>query len=146
MRFLKPLGALAAVLLIVCCFLVWARIPSQNLSVTGIDTSGTRFGKPGYLHLAFSGIFLLLLFIPRLWSRRINLFFVAFNVAWAFRNLFIIGACFAGECPEKTWAIYALPVCSILMLLTVLLAPEELPVRSSNDPDPALPAGGGPQP
>ncbi|GAA4331607.1 hypothetical protein [Flaviaesturariibacter amylovorans] len=131
MRFFKPLGALAALALIACCFLPWVYIASPNITVTGFDTTGTRFGKPGYLHLIFSGAFLALLFLKQVWVRRLNLFFMAFNVAWAFRNLLLMGACFAGECPEKRLALYLLPILSFVMLLAVLLAPD--PVGDKND-------------
>jgi hypothetical protein len=129
MRFLKPLGALSALLLIVCCFLTWVRIESKGLEITGMDTTGTNFGKPGYLHLIFAAIFLLLVFVPRVWARRLNLFFMAFNVAWAFKNLMRISACEGGECPVKQWALLALPILSGIMLLTVLLAPEQIPTQ-----------------
>ncbi|RYZ24267.1 MAG: hypothetical protein EOO16_01640 [Chitinophagaceae bacterium] len=133
MRFLKPLGAFSALFLVVCCFLPWIRIESKGLEITGMDTTGTNFGKPGYLHLIFAVIFLLLIFVRRVWARRLSLFFMAFNVAWAFKNLLRIGACEAGECPEKQWALIALPVLSLLMLLAVLLAPEEIPVRKESE-------------
>ncbi|RYZ19382.1 MAG: hypothetical protein EOO16_20090 [Chitinophagaceae bacterium] len=131
MRFFKPLGALAALGLIACCFLPWAYIASPNLTVTGLNTTGTNFGKPGYLHLIFSVIFLGLLFLKQVWVRRLNLFFMAFNVAWAFRNLLVIGACFAGECPQKRAALYLLPILSFIMLLAVLLAPD--PVQEKKE-------------
>jgi hypothetical protein len=132
MRFLKPLGVLAALLLIVCCFLPWVHIESKGLWITGMDTTGTNFGKPAYLHLIFAVIFLLLIFVPRVWARRLSLFFMAFNVAWAFKNLLRIGACEGGECPVKQWALWALPLLSLVMLLTVLLAPEKAVMRTEN--------------
>ncbi|GAB4092085.1 hypothetical protein [Flaviaesturariibacter terrae] len=130
MRFLKYLGALAAVALIIACFQPWVIIASRGIVVYGMDPGPTNYGKPGLLHLIFSALFLALIFIPRIWSRRLNLFFQAFNVAWAFKNLLLIGACAYGECPVKQTAIYLLPVLTILMLLTVLLAPEDLPASS----------------
>jgi hypothetical protein len=132
MRFLKPLGALAALLLIWCCFLPWVHIESRGLEITGMNTAGTNFGKPGYLHILFAVIFLLLLLVPRVWSRRVNLFFMAFNVAWAFKNLLRIGACEGGECPTKRWALIALPILSLIMLLSVLLAPERIESQLGN--------------
>ncbi|RYD96165.1 MAG: hypothetical protein EOP50_06985 [Sphingobacteriales bacterium] len=128
MRFLKYLGALAAVALIVVCFQPWVEIASRKLLVYGMNPGTTNYGRPGLLHIIFTALFLALLFIPRPWSRRLNLFFQAFNVAWAFRNLLLIGACAYGECPVKLGALYALPVLTVVMLLTVLLAPD--PVRA----------------
>jgi hypothetical protein len=134
MRFFKPLGALSALLLVFACFRPWVIIASRNLVVTGMETTGTNYGKPGLGHIIFAVIFLALIFIPKVWSRRLNMFFMAFNVAWAFKNLLLISACYYGECPVKQTALYALPVLSVIMLLTVLLAPEKMPVASETDP------------
>ncbi|RYY87187.1 MAG: hypothetical protein EOO15_12555 [Chitinophagaceae bacterium] len=128
MRYLKPLGALAAIALIIVSFLPWVEIASRGLLVRGMEPGSTNYGRPGLLHLVFSGLFLALVFVPKVWSRRLNLFFQAFNVAWGFRNLLLIGACAYGECPVKKAAIYLLPVLAIIQLLTVLLAPD--PVRT----------------
>ncbi|RYY40518.1 MAG: hypothetical protein EOO08_05140 [Chitinophagaceae bacterium] len=132
MRYLKPLGALAAVALIVVSFLPWIEIATRGIVVRGMDPGTTNYGKPGLLHVVFSALFLALVFVPKLWTRRLNLFFQAFNVAWGFRNLLLIGACAYGECPLKKGALYALPVLAFVLLLVVLLAPD--PIR---DDEPA---------
>ena len=126
MRFLKPLGALLAILLIAACFMPWVEIASRQMIITGVDPAKSNYGKPGYMHLIFAGLFLLLTALPKLWSRRLNMFFSAFNVAWAFKNLLLMGACAYGECPVKKAALYALPILSVGMLLSVLLAPERM--------------------
>ena len=126
MRYLKYIGAVAALVLIFCCFQPWVHIASRDILVYGMDPGSTNYGKPGLMHVVFSALFLGLLFLRAIWARRLNLFFQAFNVAWAFRNLLLIGACAYGECPEKLLALYALPVLTVIMLLTVLLAPERL--------------------
>ncbi|TCZ73301.1 hypothetical protein [Flaviaesturariibacter aridisoli] len=126
MRYLKYVGAAAAVALVICCFQPWVHIASRDILVYGMDPGSTNYGKPGLMHVIFSALFLGLVFLRPVWTRRLNLFFQAFNVAWAFRNLLLIGACAYGECPEKLAALYALPVLTMILLLTVLLAPGQI--------------------
>ena len=59
MRYLKWIGLAAAVLLVVSCFTPWIFIQSANITVSGIDTTGTNFCKPGYFHFVLAGLFLL---------------------------------------------------------------------------------------
>ncbi|MBC7948338.1 MAG: hypothetical protein H7Y42_10695 [Chitinophagaceae bacterium] len=117
---MKWFGALAAILLVVACFLPWVTIPSRGLVVTGVDSEGTRFGKPGFFYFLTSTFFLLFSFVPRIWAKRANLAVTALNLAWGIRNFFIITLCRAGDCPEKQAGIYLALAASIVMLLAAL--------------------------
>jgi hypothetical protein len=125
MRYLKPLGAVAASVLIIACFLPWVTLDTRGIVVTGMNPGGTSYGKPGMLHLVFTAGYLALLFIPQVWSRRLNLGFAAFNTAWAFRNFSLISSCFAGECPERQAGIYLIIITTLAMLAVILFAPEK---------------------
>jgi hypothetical protein len=127
MRWMKWTGIAAAIVLIISCFSTWVVITSKNIIVSGLDATGTSFGKPGLLHLFFSFFFLLFTFVPKIWAKRINLVVTALNLAWAIRNYFIITACRGGDCPEKHMAVYLLLVASLLMLLSSLFPDLELP-------------------
>jgi hypothetical protein len=129
MRWMKWIGLAAGILLIISCFSTWVFIESKSLTITGIDATGTSFGKPGYLHLIFATCFLVLNFIPRLWAKRTNLPVTAFNLAWAARNYFIITACHGGECPEKHNGIYLLLLASALLLVSALFPDIKLPAN-----------------
>jgi hypothetical protein len=123
MFLIKPIGLLAAVAVIVACFFPWVIIESRHLIISGMDTTGTSFGKPGVLHITFSVIYIILFIISSVWSRRINLLVAAFNFAWAVRNLMLISTCSGGECPVKQPALYIVFIGSFLMLVAVLSAP-----------------------
>jgi hypothetical protein len=110
----------AAILLIIACCMTWVVIPSKNITISGIDTAGTNFGKPAYFHFITSFFFLLFTFIQRIWAKRANLVVSAVNMAWAVRNYFIITACRGGECPEKHTAIYLVLIASVFMLVSAL--------------------------
>lgn len=137
MRWIKWLGFLAGIVLIASCFMLWAALPSRGISISGVETAGTAFGKPGYMHLLLSGVFLILHFIPKIWAKRTNLAVTAINLAWAVRNFFVITACRAGECPEKHTGIYLVLVTSAILLIAALFPDMKLPqepVKSSTLP------------
>jgi hypothetical protein len=120
MRYMKWIGLAAAVLLIVSCFTPWVFIESKNISVSGVDATGTNFGKPGYFHFLLTALFLFCSFVPRIWAKRLNLLFTALNLGWAIRNVFILAACSGGECPERKTGIWLMLLASLLMLLSAL--------------------------
>ena len=126
MRYMKWIGLLAIILLVVSCFLPWVIITSQNITVTGVDSTGTNFGKPGYAHFVLGFFFFILHFIPKLWAKRLNLIIVALNIAWAVRNYFIISMCREGECPEKQIGLWLVLAASVLMLLAALFPDIQL--------------------
>jgi hypothetical protein len=126
MRYMKWIGLLAVILLIVSCFTPWIIINSKNIIVSGIDSSGTNFGKPGYTHFILGFFFTIFHFIPKIWAKRWNLLIVALNIAWAVRNFFIISMCREGECPEKQIGLWLVLIASSLMLIAALFPSIEL--------------------
>jgi len=123
---MRWIGLLAAIGLITACFFPWVFIESKNITVTGVESTGTSFGKPGYFHFFMAGFFIVCSLIPRVWAKRLNLLVVALNIAWAGRNYFLISACAAGECPEKKMALYAVVICSFAMLVSALFPTMKL--------------------
>jgi hypothetical protein len=123
---MKWIGLLAVILLIVSCFTPWIIINSKNIIVSGIDSSGTNFGKPGYTHFILGFFFTIFHFIPKIWAKRWNLLIVALNIAWAVRNFFIISMCREGECPEKQIGLWLVLIASSLMLIAGLFPSIEL--------------------
>jgi len=126
MRYMKWVGLVAVILLVASCFLPWVSIISKNIVVSGIDSTGTNFGKPGYTHFVLSVFFIIFHFIPKLWAKRINLLVVALNIAWAIRNYFIISMCREGECPEKQIGLWLVMLASLLMLIASLFPDVQL--------------------
>ncbi len=126
MRYFKWVGVLSVIALIVACFLPWVLIQSQNLVISGVDSGGTNFGKPGYFNFLMAIFFLAFTFIQRLWAKRVNLLIVAFNLAWAVRNFFIITTCEGGECPKHKIGLYLMLGASLVMLISALLPDMKL--------------------
>src|SRR3954452_4416821 len=98
MRWMKWIGIMSAILLVVFCYTPWAFIHSKQLTISGVNTNGTNFGKPAYFHFVMAAIYIVFALISKLWSQRSNLLIGAFNLAWSFRNFIIIPVCMMGEC------------------------------------------------
>jgi hypothetical protein len=131
MRLMKWVGIASALILIVACFMPWVIIPSKNITVSGVSTDGTSFGKPAYLHFILTFFFLLLSFIQRIWAKRVNLILVALNLAWAIRNYFMVSTCRGGECPEKQMAVFLLAAASVIMLIAALFPDIKLAAQEN---------------
>lgn len=123
MRFLLPLIVVGV--LIASCFLPWMTIETKGITITGLDTTGTTYGKPAYFHFLWVGLFLVFLLINRVWSRRTAMVFAAFNVAWAFRNFLVLPMCQMGECPVRRTGLYLLFLSSIALFFAGLIAPAK---------------------
>jgi len=124
---MKWIGLLATIALVIACFFPWVFIESKNITVTGIDTTGTSFGRPGYFHFVLAVFYLAFHLTPRIWAKRINLLVAVLNIGWAVRNYFLISACAGGECPEKKAGLYILLISSFVMLIAALLPKIKLP-------------------
>ena len=132
MRGMKWIGVAAAVLLVVSCFTPWVIIEAKSIPVSGIDATGTNFGKQGYVHFIMVVFFILFSLINRIWAKRWNLLIGGLNLSWAIRNYFIIAACAAGECPEKQTGFYLIMLASVLMMISALFPGIEINKSSSS--------------
>ena len=124
---MKWVGLMAAIGLVTACFFPWVFIESKNILVTGIDATGTSFGKPGYFHFVLAAFYLVFHFTPRIWAKRTNLLIAALNIGWAVRNYFLISACAGGECPEKKAGLYVLLISALVMLIAAFLPNMKIP-------------------
>lgn len=131
MRFMKWIGLFAAIVLIIACFFPWTFIESKNMTVSGVDSGGTSFGKPGYFHFIMIAFFVFFNFIPKVWAKRSNLLIAALNLAWAVRNYILISSCYMGDCPVKKFAIFLLIPASVSMLAATMFPDIKLTERKN---------------
>ncbi|GAB3428182.1 hypothetical protein [Niabella aquatica] len=117
-------AVIGVIILVAACFLPWIHIEDPAITITGIDTTGTRYGKPGYVHFVWAACILLGTFIPKIWAKRINLLFGAVNLAWAIRNFGILPKCEGGICPEKLPGLYLVLAASVILMIAVLFPKE----------------------
>ena len=130
----KWLTALTALLFLGSHFFPWLLIESKQIMISGLDATGTRFGKPGLLSLSFITLFFLLNFIPRNWAHRACIILAALNVGWTVRNFTLLSMCYGGECPVRQAAFYVYLITGLLLILLVLLQPVKLKVENEESP------------
>lgn len=130
MRFLLPFSV--AAVLVIACFLPWMTIESKSITITGMDTTGTTYGKPAYFHFLWIALSLLFLLPNRVWSRRTAMVFAAFNLAWAFRNFLVLPVCQMAECPVRRAGLYLIFIASIGFFFAGLVAPVRERTETDN--------------
>lgn len=126
---MKWIGLVFAGLLVASCFIPWVTIASKGITITGVDSTGTNYGKPGYFNLVMTVFFIFFTIMPRVWAKRANLLIVALNAGWSFRNFFILSACQAGECPDREAGLYLMLISSLGMLASALFPDMKMPEK-----------------
>jgi hypothetical protein len=121
MKYSQTIGFVAIVLTILVCFMPWVFIESKGITITGFETKGTRFGRPGMFIVYLGSISAIFFLIHKIWTKRINVFLTAMVFAWAIRNYLIITACSSGECPKiKVGLILLLIFSAVTMIMSFL--------------------------
>ncbi|MEI8074650.1 MAG: hypothetical protein WCH78_07865 [Bacteroidota bacterium] len=124
MKYSQIIGIVAAIALVIVCTLPWVYIPSLQIYLTGINGKAStelNFGSQIKSHAFLATIMIICFYVTRIWSKRLNVFIGAVNLAWAFKNFLIFTMCRGGECPEKQIAIYLLIFFAAIMFVMSLL-------------------------
>jgi hypothetical protein len=129
MKHSQTIGIIAALAIIAVCFMPWVILPVRQQTITGMDATGTDFGKPGLLNIVISGATILFFLVPRIWAKRTNVFLAAVNLAWSVRNYLLVSTCLMGECPSKQPALFVLLFLALVVQLMSFLPKIPLPQK-----------------
>jgi hypothetical protein len=124
MKYSQYTGIFAAIALVIVCTLPWVYIPSLQIYLTGLNgrsSADLSFGSQIKSHGFLATAMIICFFVSRIWSKRLNVFLGAINLAWAFKNFLIFSMCRGGECPEKQVGLYLLLVFASIMFVMSLL-------------------------
>jgi uncharacterized membrane protein len=120
MKYASLLGIIAAVGLIVSCFLPWAYYPDIDQTFTGFYTFENVYGKPGKAIIFFAVVCIILSLIPRIWAKRVNLFFTALAMAYGVKTYAMYSGCYRGVCPETRYGIWLMLIFFLVMLICAI--------------------------
>jgi len=134
MKYYKPLGFLASIVLVISCFLPWAYYPDLQKSFTGFFTEQNMYGKPGMVFVFFAVASVILIFINKIWAKRTLIFFAALNAGYLLKTYVIYTSCYRGYCPDKQYGIYLL-IISCVTLLVVSFFPDLKVTDNKSDED-----------
>jgi hypothetical protein len=90
----------------------------------GFYSYKNTYGKPGKFFITFSIICMVMVFIPKLWAKYIQLFFSGIIMAYAFKTYHLFASSYNAYSPEKQFGLYALVVLATISFLVALLLPE----------------------
>ena len=121
MKYSQTIGIIACLIVLICSYLPWSIVVSEHITISGFDTRGTRFGRPGLFLDFFTVLSLLLFAIPAIWAKRTNIFIGAIVFTWSIRNYILVSTCLMGECPVKQPALYVLVGASLVVMIMTLL-------------------------
>jgi hypothetical protein len=126
MKYSNYIGIMAAIVLIIACFLPWAYYPDIDKTFTGFFSEQNRYGKPGKLIVFFAITAMALFIIPRVWAKRLNMVMAALTLAFSVRCYMLFSACYRGTCPEKNSGIYLIVITSFIMIIASVLPDMKL--------------------
>ena len=122
MRYAKPVGLAAALLLIIVCFLPWTYHADIDKTFTGFFSERGMYGKPGKFFIFFAVLSIVLIFLPKIWAKRVHIFVAALMVAYAIKTYILFTSCYNAYCPEKKMGIYLVLILSLVQFVFSLLA------------------------
>jgi hypothetical protein len=129
MKYSMSVGIIAALVLIVACFIPWSYHPDIDKTFTGFFSQANAYGKPGKAIIFFSVLSIVLFIIPKIWAKRFNVLVTAITIAYCLRSFVLFTSCAGGVCPEKKVGIFLILISSAIMLVAALLPDLKLKER-----------------
>ena len=117
MKYYKVIGLLAAIALFASCYMPWAYYPDLQKSFTGFFTEKNIYGRPGVVFTFFAAVSIILIFINKIWAKRILIFIQALNIGYLLKTYVIFTSCYKGYCPEKEYGLYWVIISSVVLLV-----------------------------
>lgn len=113
-------GILACIVLIICCFVPWTYHADVDKTFTAFFSEKNQYGKPGKFLIFFAVVSLVLIIVPKVLAKRINLFLSAFTVAYAIKTYILYTSCYNAYCPEKKAGIYIMLFSTVIILIAAV--------------------------
>ncbi|NML22305.1 hypothetical protein HHL16_15585 [Pseudoflavitalea sp. G-6-1-2] len=132
MKYSQWIGILAAITLVIACFIPWAYYPDVQKDFTGFFSENNQYGRPGKFFIAFAVLAIVFFLLPKIWAKRWNLLINAIIVAWAIRCYLVFSACYNGICPDKKSGLWLVVGSAFVMLLMAVFPDTKLPQQKKN--------------
>jgi len=121
MKYSKPVGIIACIILVVVCFMPWTYHADINKTFTGFFSENNAYGRPGKFLIFFAVVSCVLILLQKIWAKRLHLFLSALFTGYAIKTYILFTSCYNAYCPEKKFGIYLMMLsCFIILIVTVL--------------------------
>lgn len=120
MKHYKVVGLAACALLVISCFMPWAWYADLNKTFNGFFSEGNNYGKPGKFFVFFAVASMVLIYLDKIWAKRVHLFLSALNIGYLIKTYILFTSCYNTYCPEKRAGLYLLIFSSILIMIVAI--------------------------
>ena len=125
-KYLHWIGLAACITLIISCFIPWTYYADLNKSFTGFFSEHNEYGKPGMFLVPLTIIFFILMWVPKVWAKRSNLFLGAIIISYGIKSYVLFTSCYNAYCPEKQAGIFIMLLSTIAIMLAAIFPHVEL--------------------
>lgn len=122
MKYAATTGIVAALLLIVFCFLPWAFYPDLQENFTGYYSSHNLYGKPGKAITFFAVISIVLFLIHKVWASWVNQVAGVILFAYTIKTYILFSSCYNTICPKVHFALPGILAAALVILICSLLS------------------------
>lgn len=133
-KILQQLGLIACIALILSCFMPWAYYADIKETFTGLYSYNNNYGKPGKFLIFFAVVGFVLMYLPKIWAKRTNLFLCAISVGYAIKTYILYTSCYNAYCPEKKAGIFLMLFSTVVMLIAAFF--PDLKINHKKHPAP----------
>ncbi len=131
LKIIKWSASVACILLIVSCFLPWTYHADINKTFTGFFSEQNIYGRPGKFLTLSAVVSVVMIWLPKIWAKRFQLFFAALMMGYAVKTYILFTSCYNAYCPDKKFGIYLMMACCIIILVAAIF--PDLKLRPAND-------------
>ncbi|MBL0356898.1 MAG: hypothetical protein IPP72_08385 [Chitinophagaceae bacterium] len=133
-KILQQIGFVACIALVVACFMPWAYYADIKETFTGFYSFQNNYGKPGKFLTLVAIIAFVLMYLPKVWAKRTNLFVCALGVGYAIKSYILFTSCYNAYCPEKEAGVYLMLIATIIMLLSSIFPDLKMKDKKAHTP------------
>ena len=94
MKYSKPVGIFACIMLIIACFMPWTYHADINKTFTGFFSENNAYGKPGKFLIFFAIASGVLILLPKLWAKRTHIFLSALFTGYVVKSYILFTSCY----------------------------------------------------
>jgi hypothetical protein len=131
---LQRLGLVACIALIVSCFMPWGYYADIKETFTGLYSYNNNYGKPGKFLIFFAVAAFVLMYLPKVWAKRTNLFLCAVTVGYAIKTYILFTSCYNAYCPEKRGGIFLMLFSTVVMLIAAFFPDLKIKDKKNHVP------------
>ncbi|MDB5202864.1 MAG: hypothetical protein JWQ27_2273 [Ferruginibacter sp.] len=132
MKFLKWLGIIACIVLIIVCFLPWTYHADIDKTFTGFISEKDKYGKPGKFIIFFCLLSIILLWLPKISAKKIQLFVAGVLLSYAIKTYILFTSCYNAYCPEKRYGIFLVLACSVVIMIASIFPDVDMTGKQKN--------------